>query len=150
MWSHKQLVTLCTIPCKSSASVTALPSLIPLARVGGNGFMWTSHVLPRDARLPRDGRLADCSGGEYDFLRVFPFQQFSAVCWSGDGGLQASLPSCPAKPPERIGGYDDNKLLDWSSCTNIPRGTWSLHRWLASYSRANEGLVSQSLRCQLS
>ena len=38
--------------------------------------MRTNHVLPRDARLPRDGRLANSSGGECDFLRVFPFQQF--------------------------------------------------------------------------
>ena len=43
---------------------------MPLARVGGNGFMWTSYVLPRDARLSRDGRLANSTGGECDFLWV--------------------------------------------------------------------------------
>jgi hypothetical protein len=73
MWSHRQLVTLCTIPCKSPAFVIKLTSLTPLARVGGNGFMWTSYVLPRDARLPRDGCLANSFSGECDFLQVFPF-----------------------------------------------------------------------------
>jgi len=53
----------------------------------------------------------------------FPSQQFSAVCWIGDGGLQASLPSCPAKPSERIRGDDRDEMLDRSSCASIHRGS---------------------------
>ena len=115
------------------------------ARVGGNGSLWTNYVVSRDARLPRNGCLANSSGGECDLLRVFPFQRVSAVCRSGDGGLQASLPSCPAKPSERIGRDDHNELLDRSSCANISRSTWSLPHLLAPHSMADVlGLVSQS------
>jgi hypothetical protein len=116
------------------------------ARVGGNGSLWTSHVLPRDASLPRNGPLTNSFGGECDLLQVFPFQRVSGFCWSGDGGLQASLPSRPAKSSERIGRDDDNELLYRSSCPNIFRSTWSLLRFLSRHSRVCEGLVSQS-RC---
>jgi hypothetical protein len=36
-------------------------------------------------------------------FRVNRFQHFSAVCWSGDGRLQTSIPSRFAKSSERIG-----------------------------------------------
>jgi hypothetical protein len=42
--------------------------LMYLVRVGRNGFVWTNHVLPRDAGLSRDGGLADCSGGACDLF----------------------------------------------------------------------------------
>jgi hypothetical protein len=38
--------------------------------------------------------------------RVIHFQHFSAVCWSGDGRLQTSIPSRFAKSSERIGRDD--------------------------------------------
>lgn len=53
---------------------------------------------------------------------VFPFRQFSGVCRIGDGSLQASLPSCAAKPPERVRGDDRDEVLDRSSCSSIHRG----------------------------
>ena len=49
-------------------------------------------------------------------------QHFSAVYWIGDGGLQASLPSCPAKSSERIRGNDHDKMLYRSICADISRG----------------------------
>jgi hypothetical protein len=91
-------------------------------RVGGNGSLWKNHVVSRDAGLSWNGCLTNSSGGECDLLRVIPFQRVSAVCRSGDGGLQASLPSCLAKSSERIGRDDLNELLNRSSCANIPRG----------------------------
>lgn len=119
---------------------------MPSARVGGNGSLWKNYVVSRDAGLPWNGCLTNSSGGECDLLRVFPFQRVSAVCWSGDGGLQASLPSCPAKSSERIGRDDHNELLDRSSGANISRGRWSLPHLLAPHSIVDVGLVSQS-RC---
>jgi hypothetical protein len=41
-------------------------------------------------------------------FRVVYFQRFSAVCWSGDGRLQTSIPSRLAKSSERIGRDDCN------------------------------------------
>jgi hypothetical protein len=52
----------------------------------------------------------------------FTCQHFSAVYWIGDGGLQASLPSCPAKSSERIRGDDHDEMLDRSICADVPRG----------------------------
>jgi hypothetical protein len=52
----------------------------------------------------------------------FPCQQFSAVYWIGDGGLQASLPRCPAKSSERIRWDDHHEVFDRSICPDIPRG----------------------------
>jgi len=65
-----------------------------------------------------------------DLFRVIHFHLFSAICWSGDGRLQTSIPSRFAKSSERIGRDDCNQLLDWSGCSYIPRSTyqWSLPR----------------------
>ena len=120
------------------------------ARVWRNGPVWTNYVLSRDASLPRNGRLANSPGGEYHLFGVSPFQQISAVCWSGDGSLQASIPSSPAKSPERVGRDGHNKLLHRSSRANIPGSTWSLPCLLTSHSRVHEGLVSRSRCCKLS
>jgi hypothetical protein len=115
-------------------------------RVGGNGSLWKNYVVSRDASLPWNGCLTNSSGGECDLLWVFPFQRVSAVCRSGDGSLQASLPGCPAKSSERIGRDDHNELLDRSSGANISRGKWSLLNLLAPHSIVDVGLVSQ-FRC---
>lgn len=95
-----------------------------LARVGarGNEFVWTNCVLSRGACLPRNKPLPIISGSECDFLKPFLFQQFSAFRWIGDGGLQAGLPSCPAKSSERIRADGHNELLHRSSCAGILRG----------------------------
>jgi hypothetical protein len=77
-------------------------------RVGRSGSLWTNHVLSRDARLPRDGRLANSAGGKCGLFQVILFQHFSAVCWSGDGRIQASIPGCPSESSERIRWDDCN------------------------------------------
>jgi hypothetical protein len=42
------------------------------------------------------------------YSKYFLSKHFAAVCWSGDGGIQASIPSCPAESSERIGRDDCN------------------------------------------
>ena len=61
-----------------------------------------------------------------DLFRVIHSHCFSAICWRSDGRFQTGIPSRFAKSSERIGGDDCNQLLDWSSCSYIPRSTRSL------------------------
>ena len=49
--------------------------------------------------------------------------KYAAVYRSGYGGLQTSLPSCPAKSTECIRRNDGYKLLNWSCCSHIFGGT---------------------------
>ena len=108
--------------------------------------MWADCVVSRDACLPCNQPPTNNSGGECDILEPFPFQQFLAVFWIGYGGLQAGPPSCPAKPSEHIRGDDRHKMLDWSSCADIPRGNVVNPLFIWFSSKANQGLVSQT-RC---
>lgn len=53
-----------------------------LARVGGNGSVWTDHVVSRDASFPWNGSPANSPGSECGLLRVF-FQSNSLQPSSG-------------------------------------------------------------------
>ena len=93
-----------------------------LDRVGGNEFVWTDYFLSRSACLPCNELHPNISGSECNFLELFLFRQFSAMCRASDSSLQAGLPGCPAKSSERLREGGHNELLDRSSCADIPRG----------------------------
>ena len=107
MWSHKQLVTLCTVPCKSPAFVIELLLCLWLGcgEMDLCGQVMSCHAMPvfHGMGVLQIALVVSATSSGY-----FLFQQFSAVYWSGNGSLQAGLPSRSAKPSERIGGYDDN------------------------------------------
>jgi hypothetical protein len=115
-----------------------------LTRVGEHEFVWTCRFLSRGACLPRSEPLPNIPGSECDFLKLFLFRQFSAVCWIGDGGLSSDLSSCPAKSSEHIRKH---VITNCSIALTVPtflEVMWTVRRLLVSHSRSFKGLVSQS------
>ena len=121
MWSHKQLVIQCTSSCKSLILMMELLSYLRLGwgEMDMCGQIVSCHAMPlfHVISILQITLVVSVTSSSH-----FQCQQCSAVYWIGDGGLQASLPRCPAKSSERIRGDNHDEEFDRSICADIPGG----------------------------